>query len=78
MLNDLIIDEAWEEYESEAHRVKASAIASLTAQLEKRRKYEAEQAELEQLKQLLNKHKKTVKAQTPVTLPSAKKLSGEG
>ena len=50
MLNDLIIDEAWEEYESEAHRVKASAIASLTAQLEKRRKYEAEQAELEQLR----------------------------
>lgn len=50
MLNDLVIDESWEEYEPEAHRVKASAIASLTAQLEKRKKYEAEQAELEQLR----------------------------
>ena len=50
MLSDLTIDESWEEYESEAHRVKASAIASLTAHLEKRRKYEAEQAELEQLR----------------------------
>lgn len=50
LLADLIIDESWEEYEQEAHRVKASAIARLTAQLEKRKKYEAEQAELEKLR----------------------------
>ncbi len=51
MLTDLTIDESWEEYEQEAHRVKASATAKLTAQLEKRKKYEAEQAELELLRQ---------------------------
>lgn len=50
MLADLAIDESWEEYEQEAHRVKASAIANLTAQLERRKKYESEQAELEQLR----------------------------
>lgn len=50
MLADLTIDESWEEYEQEAHRVKASAITNLTAQLEKRKKYESEQAELEQLR----------------------------
>lgn len=50
MLSDLVIDESWEEYEQEAHRVKASAVANLTAQLEKRKKYETEQAELEQLR----------------------------
>lgn len=51
MLNDLVIDESWEEYEQEARRAKESAIANLTAQLEKRKKYEAEQAELERLRQ---------------------------
>lgn len=50
MLSELVVDESWEEYEQEAHRVKASAIASLTAQLEKRKKYESEQAELELLR----------------------------
>lgn len=50
MLAEIAIDESWEEYEQEAHRVKASAIARLTAQLEKRKKYESEQADLEQLR----------------------------
>lgn len=51
MLADLTIDESWEEYEQEAHRARASAIAKLTDQLEKRKKYEAEQAEIELLRQ---------------------------
>ena len=45
-----IVDESWEEFEAEAHRIKARAIASLTAALAAREKYEAEQAELAELR----------------------------
>lgn len=41
----------WEEFEAEAHRVKAASLATLKAALERRQKYEAEQAELERLRQ---------------------------
>lgn len=41
-----IVGENWEEFEAEAHRAKAAAIESLTAQLAKREKFEADQAEL--------------------------------
>lgn len=44
------VGEKWQEYEAEAHRAKAAAIDSLTAQLAKREKYEAEQAELAKLR----------------------------
>lgn len=40
------VGEKWEEFEAEAHRAKAVAVESLTAQLAKREKYEADQAEL--------------------------------
>lgn len=45
-----IIDSSWEEFEAEAHRVKASSLATLRETLVKREKYEAEQAELERLR----------------------------
>ena len=45
------IGEQWEEYEAEAHRVKASTLSALKAGLERRLKYEAEQAELDRLRQ---------------------------
>ena len=41
-----IVGENWEEFEAEAHRAKAAAVESLTAQLVKREKFEADQAEL--------------------------------
>lgn len=41
-----IVGENWEEFEAEAHRAKAAAIESLTAELAKREKFEADQAEL--------------------------------
>lgn len=44
------VDEAWEEYEAEAHRAKARALDALTAALAAREKYEAEQAELAELR----------------------------
>lgn len=50
MLNELVIDESWEEFETEAHRVKNDCLKQLQDQLEKRKKYESEQAELEQLR----------------------------
>ena len=50
MLNELVIDESWEEFETEAHRVKNDRLTQLQGQLEKRIKYESEQAELEQLR----------------------------
>ncbi len=50
MLSDLFIDESWEEFEAEAHRVKNDRFKQLQALLEKRKKYESEQAELEQLR----------------------------
>lgn len=45
-----VIGEKWDEFEAEAHRAKAAAIESLTAQLAKREKYEADQAELAMLR----------------------------
>lgn len=44
------IGEQWEEYESEAHRVKAATLSALKSGLERRLKHEAEQAELERLR----------------------------
>ena len=52
MLNDLVIDGKWEEFEQQAHRAKAEALSRLNAMLEKRVKYEAEQAQLEALRKL--------------------------
>lgn len=40
----------WEEFEAEAHRVKAASLATLREALAKREQYEAEQAELERLR----------------------------
>lgn len=45
-----IVDESWEEFEAEAHRMKARALDSLTQALAAREKYEAEQAELARLR----------------------------
>ncbi|MGE6778304.1 hypothetical protein ACQKFL_11755 [Vreelandella titanicae] len=45
------IGEAFEEYEAEAHRVKAAGLSTLKTALERQKKYEAEQAELERLRQ---------------------------
>jgi chromosome segregation ATPase len=44
------IGEAWEEFEAEAHRVKAASLTALREALAKRQQYEAEQAELERLR----------------------------
>lgn len=44
------VGEAQEEYEAEAHRVKAASLATLREALVAREKYEAEQAELERLR----------------------------
>ncbi|WP_430318290.1 hypothetical protein [Pseudomonas nitroreducens] len=45
-----VIDDSWEEFEAEAHRVKAASLATLREALAKREQYEAEQAELERLR----------------------------
>lgn len=45
-----IVDEYWEEFEAEAHRAKARALDCLTQALAAREKYEAEQAELAELR----------------------------
>lgn len=45
-----VIGESWEEFEAEAHRVKAKALEILNAALAERQKYEAEQAELAELR----------------------------
>lgn len=45
-----VIDDSWEEFEAEAHRVKAASLATLREALAKRERYEAEQAELERLR----------------------------
>lgn len=50
LVNSTKIDESWEEFEAEAHRVKAKAIETLTATLAAREKHEAEQAELARLR----------------------------
>lgn len=44
------VDASWEEYEAEAHRVKARALDSLMQALAAREKYDAEQAELARLR----------------------------
>lgn len=44
------VDETWEEFEPEAHRVKARALESLQQALAAREKYDAEQAELARLR----------------------------
>lgn len=49
-LNAITIDSAWQEFESEAHRVKAETLEALNAALVERESYEAEQAELERLR----------------------------
>ena len=50
MLFGLTIDESWEEFEPEAHRVKQTAVEKITAQLAARKVYESEQAELAKLR----------------------------
>lgn len=45
------VDESWEEYEAEAHRVKDVTVSTLRAAVAKREKYEADQAELERMRQ---------------------------
>lgn len=49
-LEGLAIDESWEEFEPEALRAKDKALAALREALVARQKYEAEQAELEELR----------------------------
>ncbi len=49
-VESMTVDEAWEEFEAEAHRVKAKALEILGAALADRQKYEAEQAELAELR----------------------------
>lgn len=44
------IDQAWEEYEAEAHRVKEVTVSTLRVAVQKREQYEAEQAELARLR----------------------------
>lgn len=46
----IVVGESWEEFEAEAHRVKAAALTALQLALTKRQAYEAEQAELERLR----------------------------
>lgn len=46
-----IIDESWEEFEAEAHRIKARALSSLKEALDKRVKADSEAAELLRLRQ---------------------------
>lgn len=45
-----IVDESWEEFESEAHRAKAKALEALNAAIAARQKHDAEQAELAKLR----------------------------
>src|SRR5690606_22027784 len=45
-----VIDARYEEFEPEAHRVKAASLTTLRLALAGREKYEAEQAELERLR----------------------------
>jgi len=50
MTEGIGIGDFWEEFEAEAHRVKAKALEALRAALATREKYEAEQAELAELR----------------------------
>lgn len=49
-VNAVAVDESWEEFEAEAHRVKAKTLEALNTALAAREKYEAEQAELTRLR----------------------------
>lgn len=49
-VNAIKMGDQWEEFESEAARAKEAAIETLSRAIEKREKYEAEQAELERLR----------------------------
>lgn len=49
-VNARAVDASWEEYEAEAHRVKARALDALTQALAALEKYDAEQAELARLR----------------------------
>jgi hypothetical protein len=49
-LDSIVVDETWDEFEAEAHRVKAQVAFNLGESLAKREKIEAEQAELERLR----------------------------
>lgn len=49
-IESLAIDESWEEFETEAHRVKTKTLEALRTALAAREKYEAEQAELAELR----------------------------
>ncbi|MBY6310432.1 coiled-coil domain-containing protein [Alcaligenes faecalis] len=50
VVESVVMGEFWEEFETEAHRVKAKALEVLNAALAERQKYEAEQAELAELR----------------------------
>ncbi len=50
VVESVVVGESWEEFEAEAHRVKAKALEILNAALVERQKYEAEQAELAELR----------------------------
>ncbi|WAG77012.1 hypothetical protein LMK08_16685 [Metapseudomonas furukawaii] len=50
LIEEVEIGENWEEFEAEAHRVKAASLATLREALARREQYEAEQAELERLR----------------------------
>jgi colicin import membrane protein len=50
MVNQISVNETWQEFEAEAHREKAKALEILNAALVARQKYEAEQAELAKLR----------------------------
>jgi len=49
-VNSRIVDASWEEFEAEAHRVKARTLDALTQALAAREKYDTEQAELARLR----------------------------
>ncbi|WAE51210.1 coiled-coil domain-containing protein [Stutzerimonas frequens] len=50
LIEEVEIGPEWEEFEAEAHRVKAATLTALQLALTKRQAYEAEQAELERLR----------------------------
>lgn len=50
IVESAVMGESWEEFEAEAHRVKAKALEILNSALAERQKYEAEKAELAELR----------------------------
>jgi len=50
-LQNIDITESWQEFEAEAHRVKAASLETLQQLLTKRKAHEAQQAELERLRE---------------------------